>query len=277
MSHFYSRLIVIKTTNRNLENISYHPGRRGDALIRWCGAPRTKMPGKMETFEISPMREPEKVPERAWSTTTLVFACLVIAAVVGVACTLTTYYLHPDFLPNRGEPPIVGLPTTMTSTGMTEEPSKKPTERLTKRSTEDGIITMTTTEDPAPHSTRINCIPDRDEPTDPEQVCMERGCTWESTVVEGEPSCYFPDNYGAYKVVREERYGWGVRLRMDRIPSVPSFFNGDALTIVVDIEPQTDNRVHFKVWFCKIVTFIFLISTFLHRFGDCYDKKTKMV
>ena len=151
-----------------------------------------------------------KSSKRVWSTAAVIAFVIIAVAVVATLCTTLTFFFHPgyDLSTDDGEGNFEPIP---------EEPD-----------------------------VRVNCIPDRDQSAS-EELCSSRGCIWRSPYREGEPWCYFPGDYGAYHVVDVAEFDWGTRLRMDRHADFPSFFNGDVQTIVIDIEYQTNDRLHAKV------------------------------
>lgn len=185
-----------------------------------------------------------------WTTNTLLVSCVVVAVIVGVLCTVLTFFLHPQYSPNGSSgmfSPIESDPTRPETVEPTERgvstrsPSVEPTEGS------EPMVTPTEAPENPSHTVRINCLPDRDLQENPEDICGDRGCLWKATEAPGQPLCSFPHDYGTYHVVREETFPWGIRIRMDRDRKVPSFFGQDVPSLVVDIEYQTEDRLHFKV------------------------------
>lgn len=154
--------------------------------------------------------EAVKSGRQRWSTTDLVVMALAITVVVVPLCVCLTYFLHPGY-------------------GLSDTDDDSPFEPL-----------------PVEPDVRINCIPDRDQ-SPSEELCSNRGCMWMSPYSEGQPWCFFPEDYGAYHVMVDDNMSWGTRIRLERHAEVPSFFGGAIHTLVIDIEHQTNDRIHFKV------------------------------
>lgn len=150
-----------------------------------------------------------KSGNQRWSTSAVITIGLAIIIVLVPLCTCLTYFLHPGYPPNNGNDSFEPLPV---------EPD-----------------------------VRINCIPDRDESAS-EELCESRGCTWMAPYSEGQPWCFFPEDYGPYHVTVMDDLSWGMRIRVERDNMKPSFFNSDINTLVIDIEHQTNDRIHFKIY-----------------------------
>ena len=147
----------------------------------------------------------------------IILAVILTALIVGAACTLLTYFLHPDYNSSPDNEPVSDKPPT-------ELPTRLP---------------------PLEEIYRVECLPDQ-YPT--EEECLAKGCLYGETVAEGVPACHFPENYGAYRMVGtvEER-AWGWQARLQRLEDRPSQFGGDIDSLILAVEYQTTNRLHFKV------------------------------
>ena len=161
-----------------------------------------------ESFEMSEDTKSSKT--RRWTTPVLIASVVLATVVVAALCTTLTFYLHPDY------------GTSGADDGSDFEPL------------------------PTEPDVRVDCVPDRDQSAT-EELCMARGCLWRDPYREGQPWCFFPDDYSTYHFVTEEAFDWGTRLRVNRNPDLPSFFNNDIETLAIDIEHQTDSRLHMKV------------------------------
>ncbi|XP_071506103.1 maltase-glucoamylase-like [Diadema antillarum] len=145
-----------------------------------------------------------------WSTKHVAIIALAITIIVTTLCTTLTYFLHPGYDAGGDAGP--------------------------------GVVTF----GPEPES-RVDCYPDRDASAN-EEECTKRGCVWRQAYRDGEPWCYFPPEYGAYRVQTMESQPWGTRLRLERNPDLPTLFGGDIPVLMLDVEYQTDHRIHFKIY-----------------------------
>eukprot|EP00057_Strongylocentrotus_purpuratus_P033809 XP_792875.4 PREDICTED: sucrase-isomaltase, intestinal [Strongylocentrotus purpuratus] len=92
---------------------------------------------------------------------------------------------------------------------------------------------------------RFDCYP---EAGGSQQNCEDRACVWSETDVEGAPWCYYHPNgdYG-YAMISEPtttKLGWKVRLGRK---NKPQRYGMAADTIEIEVEMQTDERLHFKI------------------------------
>lgn len=92
---------------------------------------------------------------------------------------------------------------------------------------------------------RFDC---HSEPGASEEACEARGCFWKE-VDEDEmaPRCFYPLTFG-YEMIRgTERTDLGWSAKLSRIEGLPSRFGDDIDKLHVDVEHQTEGRMHFKV------------------------------
>ena len=145
---------------------------------------------------------------------TIFWSVLLTTLIVGAACVLATYYLHPDYNSDPGDSePVSSAPIT----------NSPPRENIY----------------------RVECLPDQ-QPTEAE--CVAKGCLYGETTVEGVPWCHFPEGYGAYRMVGEpDEREWGWQVRLQRLEDRPSQFGGDIDGVILAVEYQTAHRLHFKV------------------------------
>ncbi|XP_030832940.1 sucrase-isomaltase, intestinal-like [Strongylocentrotus purpuratus] len=162
-----------------------------------------------DDFERSALTK-EKKPT-GWTNQHVLALTLVVVACVATICTTLTFFLHPDYAGIDGVNPFEPAPT--------------------EASVEE----------------RINCIPDKDV-ENAEELCSDRGCVWRPTIVDGAPWCFFPTGHGTYRLVKEEEHTWGTRLTLERETYIASFFNQDIQTLSLDIEFQSQTRLHFKFY-----------------------------
>ncbi|XP_072016807.1 sucrase-isomaltase, intestinal-like [Amphiura filiformis] len=146
----------------------------------------------------------------------IIWSVILTTLIVGTACVLATYFLHPDY-------------------GNTTPPDSEP---VSKEPPTQGP--------PLEEIYRVECLPGQ---FPSEEQCLAKGCLYGETTVEGVPWCHFPENYGAYRMVgsREDR-PWGFQVRLQRIEGVPSQFGGDIDSVILAVEYQTTNRLHFKFY-----------------------------
>ncbi|XP_038050832.1 sucrase-isomaltase, intestinal-like [Patiria miniata] len=93
---------------------------------------------------------------------------------------------------------------------------------------------------------RFDCYPDLDLKVN-STLCEKRGCSWRSASLAGAPQCFYPDNYG-YQISEQPtgtNLGWEARLT--RLEGIPSRYGADINTLKVEVEFQTDYRLHFKI------------------------------
>ncbi|XP_076803980.1 sucrase-isomaltase, intestinal-like [Clavelina lepadiformis] len=95
--------------------------------------------------------------------------------------------------------------------------------------------------------TRIDCLADLlNDPTRTE--CERRGCVWRSSTTPGVPFCFFSSEEAVthgYKVLSSDRTGSNDSYTLSRLSS-PSLYLGDISNIQLDVEYQTNKRLHFK-------------------------------
>lgn len=92
---------------------------------------------------------------------------------------------------------------------------------------------------------RFDCYP---EAGGSQEACEARGCVWGETDVDMAPWCYYhPTDYG-YMMIGDPtktKLGWKVRLgRKD----TPVRYARAAGTIEIEVEMQTNERIHFKIF-----------------------------
>ncbi|XP_022104698.1 maltase-glucoamylase, intestinal-like [Acanthaster planci] len=145
----------------------------------------------------------------------VVIAVVLTALAVAAVTVPVTYFFHPDYLKNQSPEPTQAPPT--------------PTEAV------DDYM-------------RVNCHPGWEEGTEAE--CNRRGCRYSAPVADqGAPKCFFPKNYGGYRMVgKEAETPSGYRITLDRIPSTPTLFDADIGRLILDIEFQTEYRLRFKFY-----------------------------
>ncbi|XP_054771787.2 sucrase-isomaltase, intestinal-like [Lytechinus pictus] len=91
---------------------------------------------------------------------------------------------------------------------------------------------------------RFDCYP---EGGGSKEACDSRGCVWSETNVAGAPYCYYHPTDHGYTMIDEPtttKLGWKVRLGRKNIPQR---YGMAADTIQIEIEMQTDKRLHFKI------------------------------
>nr|XP_006821912.1 PREDICTED: sucrase-isomaltase, intestinal-like [Saccoglossus kowalevskii] len=92
---------------------------------------------------------------------------------------------------------------------------------------------------------RVDCLMDQ---AGGESLCRERGCYYDSSNRDGVPWCYFPPDDRGYRIVGEVQdmyFGHRIDLRRDHDYTL---FGGDVDEIRIDIEMQTDERLHVKIY-----------------------------
>ncbi|XP_038077866.1 sucrase-isomaltase, intestinal-like [Patiria miniata] len=190
------------------------------------------------TFEV----EVDRVPKSGMSRVAIIIAVVITAMVVTVITVPLTYFLHPNY----GNTAATKSPQT--GQCPTEPPTKPPTEPPAKPTTKP-----TTEPPPTPYGDiedhmRVSCHPGWEEGT--EEICLQRGCIWSMPMVDtAAPKCFFPKNYGGYRMVgKEAETPSGYRITLDRIPSTPTLFGGDITRLILDIEHQTEYRLRFKFY-----------------------------
>ena len=102
---------------------------------------------------------------------------------------------------------------------------------------------------------RFDCYPDLDV-TPSKKLCEERGCFWKPATLAKAPECFYPLTYG-YQMTRlpvNTDLGWEAYL--SRLDGVPSRYGNDVMNLKVEVEFQTDSRLHFKVIFPKRTTLL---------------------
>ncbi|XP_022100313.1 sucrase-isomaltase, intestinal-like [Acanthaster planci] len=126
------------------------------------------------------------------------------------------------------------LPVYLTQTGTEEEP--KPTQ-LTP---DQQFYRDVKDED------RFDCFPDLDTPAS-QELCEARGCFWKPATNAKAPLCFYPLTYG-YQMTNpptETNLGWEARLI--RLEGIPSRYGADIDNLKLEVEFQTDYRLHFKI------------------------------
>ncbi|XP_077979667.1 sucrase-isomaltase, intestinal-like [Glandiceps talaboti] len=100
--------------------------------------------------------------------------------------------------------------------------------------------------DPLPENERFDCHPE-DGAT--EAGCSARECIWDdSPGSTGPPHCYYPADYGAYRLLgTPQEMTWGYRVRLQRL-DVPTMFGKDAIEVLLDLEYQQQDRLRFKFY-----------------------------
>ncbi|XP_077867590.1 sucrase-isomaltase, intestinal-like [Saccoglossus kowalevskii] len=134
----------------------------------------------------------------------------ITAIVVLVIAVPITYFAHPDY--NAGPDPVSTLPPDNTADNF-----------------------------------KFNCLPGDQNPT--VSKCKKNGCVWNNiTVVNPSvPRCYFPQGYGAYRMVGEKPFTWGYRITLDRLDR-PSIYGNDVTRVTLDVQYQTQHRLRFKFY-----------------------------
>ncbi|XP_054254507.1 maltase-glucoamylase-like isoform X2 [Indicator indicator] len=90
---------------------------------------------------------------------------------------------------------------------------------------------------------RVDCIPDQ---IATKSLCSRRGCCWSPLSDTNVPWCFFSSDHG-YRVdgdlVTTQQ---GLQATLTRLPS-PSLFGHDIDNVLLTMEHQTPNRLHFKI------------------------------
>ena len=91
---------------------------------------------------------------------------------------------------------------------------------------------------------RFDCWPERNGAT--QEKCEERGCCWKpSSKPDTAPYCFFPSDYDGYKVTNLSEFASGIEAYLQRHSK--TFFSFDAVTVKLEIEYQTAERLRIKV------------------------------
>ena len=92
---------------------------------------------------------------------------------------------------------------------------------------------------------RFDCHP---ESGGTKELCEARGCFWkEVDEDDSAPRCFYPLTFG-YELIRGiegTELGWSAKL--SRLEGLPTRYGSDIDKLHVDMEMQTETRVHFKV------------------------------
>ncbi|XP_070541629.1 maltase-glucoamylase-like [Ptychodera flava] len=95
---------------------------------------------------------------------------------------------------------------------------------------------------------RFDCFPDGKYNEFSEQKCLDRGCLYEESPTPSVPWCFFPPDYGSYKIVGEvQSMPWGHRIQLEKLDR-PSMFGADISRVTLDVEFQTQSRIRFKFY-----------------------------
>ncbi|XP_070553627.1 sucrase-isomaltase, intestinal-like [Ptychodera flava] len=92
---------------------------------------------------------------------------------------------------------------------------------------------------------RVDCFPEGGGGKDD---CEARGCYFHSSGISGSPWCYFPPDNRGYTIVgnaSETSFGYRIDLRRSHTYTL---FGGDVDDIRIDIEFQSDERLHIKIY-----------------------------
>lgn len=95
---------------------------------------------------------------------------------------------------------------------------------------------------------RFDCYP---EPGSNQQDCENRGCCWQpaTTLISSAqlnvPYCFYPRNYGGYKVLNVTKTGYGLDAFLKRTFKSPYPDDVDTLKMIVKFEEE--NRLHVKI------------------------------
>ncbi|CAH7470255.1 Mgam [Phodopus roborovskii] len=127
-----------------------------------------------------------------------------------------------------------------TDTGGTPDPA------VTRTSTPDTTMTRTTPNLPScpvlSEQERINCIPDK---IPNKTICDQRGCCWAPQGAVNVP-CYYSKNRG-YQIESDPVFSnAGFTAQLKNLPSAP-LFGSEIENILLTVEYQTSNRLHFKL------------------------------
>ena len=162
--------------------------------------------------------------KKGTSKTTLALVVVVTCVVVTAITVPLTYFLHPDKTsPGSSDSQKGDCPTVAPTSGPSQPPVM----------VED-------------HE-RVNCFPGWDDYS--EEECLKRGCIYSEPAMDKDaPICYFPSDYGGYRMVgKEEVTLSGLRVTLDRIASTPSLFGGDIERLLLDVEFHSEYRLRIKV------------------------------
>ncbi|XP_033634862.1 maltase-glucoamylase, intestinal-like [Asterias rubens] len=163
--------------------------------------------------------------KKGTSKTTLALVVVVTCVVVTAITVPLTYFLHPDKTsPGSSDSQKGDCPTVAPTSGPSQPPVM----------VED-------------HE-RVNCFPGWDDYS--EEECLKRGCIYSEPAMDKDaPICYFPSDYGGYRMVgKEEVTLSGLRVTLDRIASTPSLFGGDIERLLLDVEFHSEYRLRIKFY-----------------------------
>ena len=62
-------------------------------------------------------------------------------------------------------------------------------------------------------SSRVDCLPESGLGLD---ECLQRGCVWSESSVEGAPWCFYPEEYPTYQVVNQYEGEWAMGSKVRR-------------------------------------------------------------
>lgn len=181
----------------------------------------------------------------------ILFALLLIGAVVGVSVYFTQNYTHNDDVPNAPERQVGTKGTTSVSivTGSTKQTQTKPSTTTSPQST----ASYTRTE----LLQRIDCIPEAkgNVTIATRELCDKRFCFYEDTGEDGIPVCYFNPDIG-YKVVGVTNTAVGFRVDLEQKMDGP--FGNDIERVVFEVHMLGNNIIRFQVrYFLHILFFTY--------------------
>ncbi|XP_033108978.1 maltase-glucoamylase, intestinal-like [Anneissia japonica] len=105
--------------------------------------------------------------------------------------------------------------------------------------------------DPAKDVYRIDCMPEGGFDTD---ECRNRGCEFMGTDVPNAPICYFPENRGYDMIGGPIVTTMGYNINLKKRGS-ETLYGGDSQDLVLQVEFQTDGRLHMKFTDANVARF----------------------
>ena len=133
-----------------------------------------------------------------------------------------------------------------------------------------------------PESDRFDCWPEGKSVS--ELACEDRGCCWEPYVGDGVPFCFYPDNFVTYLGNFSNFITVTENTTVNIYRNTHSPFAPDIMFLQVEMVPESNNIIHFKVNFCKmfivvlyrntgITLTVFILCIFVKQFCKIVSNK----